>query len=214
MTVGTRPRTSSSAREARPGQRVLPLELLDPVGQRSAVVVQVEQDAVVLDRRRQVVLRPDSRDVGAQRVEALDQSELAVLLQLEAGRERQVAAAALARDDDALGVDAERAAFSCSHCTPDTQSFRPAGKGSTSGSRGSREAVPEVHHRDRHALGRDDPAPRLVHAVEARHGLHAAPVDVVDARQRPVGLGPDQLDLDRVAVGRGLELVGPQCRDP
>ena len=93
--------------EPRPRERVAALELLDAVGHGAAVVVQVEEDAVVLGRRRVLRERPPAGDVRAQRVEALDQADVAVLLQLEAGGEREVAAAALAGDDDAVGVDAE-----------------------------------------------------------------------------------------------------------
>ena len=50
---------------------------------------------------------PDACDVGTERVEAADQADVAVAQQLEAGGQRQVAAAALAGDDDAVGIDAE-----------------------------------------------------------------------------------------------------------
>ena len=48
-------------------------------------------------------------DVRAERVEPPDQADVAVALQLEPGGEREVAAAALAGDDDVVGVDAELA---------------------------------------------------------------------------------------------------------
>ena len=83
--------------ERRPRQRVALVEGFDAVAHRAAVVVQVEQDPVVLDRRRVLRQRPLARDVGAERVEALDEAEVAVLLELQAGGEGQVAAAALAR---------------------------------------------------------------------------------------------------------------------
>ena len=134
ITVGGKPCDVRGGREGRPGQRVALGEGLDPVADRAAVVVQVEQDAVVLRRGRALRRRPLARDVGAQRVEALDEAELAVLLQLEAGGERQVAAAALARDDDAGRVDVEvRRRWPTTHFSPDTQSLSPAGNGATSG---------------------------------------------------------------------------------
>ena len=48
-------------------------------------------------------------DVGAERVEALDQADVAVALQLQAGGQGQVAAAAFAGDDDPRRVDPQRA---------------------------------------------------------------------------------------------------------
>ena len=114
-------------------------------------------------------------------------------------------------------------ACSRTHFSPATQSFSPAGNGATSGADEADERIAEVDHRDGHALRGDHPAPRPVHAVEARHRLHAAAVDVVDARQRIGRLRPDELDLDRVAVRLGHEFVGrdgqtrstarpPRCR--
>ncbi len=57
--------------------------------------------------RRAVGSGPLPGDVGAERVEPLDEPELAVTLELEPGGQRQIAAAALAGDDDALGIDAD-----------------------------------------------------------------------------------------------------------
>jgi hypothetical protein len=71
------------SREARPRERVAALELVDAVAHRAAVVVQVEEDPVVLDRRRVLGQGLLVRDVRTQRVEDLDQAEVAVLLQLE-----------------------------------------------------------------------------------------------------------------------------------
>src|SRR5262249_57512378 len=87
-------------REGRPGKRITLAEGLDPVAHRAAVVVQVEQDAVVLRGRRILRCRPLAGDVGAERVESLDHAEVTVSLELEAGGESQVAAAALARHYD------------------------------------------------------------------------------------------------------------------
>jgi hypothetical protein len=81
----------------RPRQRVPGVQRLDPVSERAAVVVQVEQDAVILGGRGVAVLRPGPGDVGAERIERLDEADVAIALQLQAGGERQVAAAALAR---------------------------------------------------------------------------------------------------------------------
>ena len=69
--------------------------------------MQVEQDAVVLGRGRALRRRPLPSDVRAQRVQALDEPEVAVALELQAGGEGKVAAAALPRDDDPGRVDAQ-----------------------------------------------------------------------------------------------------------
>ena len=47
-------------------------------------------------------------DVGAQRVEALDETDVAVALEAQPGGEGEVAATALAGHDDPIGVDAQR----------------------------------------------------------------------------------------------------------
>ena len=79
-------------------------------------------------------VRPLPGDVGAERVEALDQAEFAVPLEFQPGGQGQIAAAALAGDDDALRVDAQvRRRARPPTCSPDTQSFSPAGNGATSG---------------------------------------------------------------------------------
>ena len=100
------------------------------------------------------------------------------------------------------------AALAWTHFRPETQSLRPAGKRRHL-RRGRRpRGVAEIDHGDHHALGGDDAAPGAVHAVERRHRLHPAAVDVIDARQHGVGVRPDHVDLDRVAVGLRGETVG------
>src|SRR5262249_14545627 len=94
-------------RERRPGQRVALGEGVDPVTDGATVVVEVEQYAVVLGRRRALRRGPFAADVRAQGVQALDESKVAVLPELEASGERQVAAAAFAGDDDASRVYAQ-----------------------------------------------------------------------------------------------------------
>jgi hypothetical protein len=185
-------RGHARAREARPGERV---------------VVQIEQDAVVLERRRQALLRPLTGDVRAERVEPADHSQVSVLLELEPRGQRQVPAAALARDDDAPGVDAQARRVLVQPADARHAVVQARGERRHLRRRRGRERVAEVDHRHRDALRGDDPAPGAVHAVEARHRLHAAAVDVVHAGQRLARLRPDELNLDGVALGRGAELV-------
>ena len=107
MTVAGKPATSSSLAKRRPGERVFGLEGIDSIAEGAVVVVQVEQDPVVFGRGRQVVARPAAGDVGAERVEAADQAGVAGTGDAEADGEGEIAATALAGDDDAAGVDAE-----------------------------------------------------------------------------------------------------------
>ena len=134
MTVGGKPRDVVDLREARPGEGIARLEGLDAVAHRAAVVVQAEQDALVLDARGGVGGGPLPGDVGAQRVEALDEAEVAVALEGEAGGQGEVPATALAGDDDPSGIDAEVVGVRTRpSADPDKQSLSPAGKGATSG---------------------------------------------------------------------------------
>jgi hypothetical protein len=61
------------------------------------------------------------------------------------------------------------------------------------------------NHSHRDAPGRDHAVPGLVVALKAGIHLHAAAVDVVNARQSLVVLRPDVPDLDGVSVRRGGE---------
>ena len=67
--------------ETGPGEGVTALQFFDPVSHGEAVVVQVQSDAVVLDRRRVLRQRPDPHDERAQRIETADDAEIAVLLE-------------------------------------------------------------------------------------------------------------------------------------
>src|SRR5450755_487444 len=82
------------AGERRPGQRVALVERLDPVADRAPVAVQVEQDAVVLGGRWALRIWPLPGDIGAERVETLDQAEFAVPAEFQPGGEGQISAAA------------------------------------------------------------------------------------------------------------------------
>ena len=84
---------------------------------------------------------------------------------------------------------------------------QPGGERLDLGRRRGRDRIAEVDHGDREALGCEHPGPDPVGRVERAAVLHAATVDVVDARHDVVALGPDVADLDRVAVGRRGELV-------
>ena len=95
--------------------------------------MQVEQDPVVLGRGRQVVARPAAGDVGAERVEAADQAGVAGTGDAEADGEREVAAAALAGDDDAAGVDAEFVGVGGDPAQAGDAVVEARGVGSTSG---------------------------------------------------------------------------------
>ena len=68
------------------------------------------------------------------------------------------------------------------------------------GHRGRRQRVAEVHHCDRHAAGGDDLAPGAVVALQKGSRLHPAAVDVIHARHRLGAGGPDEPDVDHVAV--------------
>src|SRR5271156_402661 len=84
----------------RPGERIAGVERLDAIADGAIIVVQVEQQAVVLDRRRTIGRRPLPRDIGTYGVEALDEADVAIPLQLHAGGEGEIPPAALASEDD------------------------------------------------------------------------------------------------------------------
>ena len=69
--------------------------------------VQVQKDAVVLGGRRVLRQRPLAGDIGAERVEALHEADVAVPLEFQAGGDGQVSPAALAGNDETSGVDLE-----------------------------------------------------------------------------------------------------------
>ena len=194
-------------REAWPRQRVTRVERLDAVAVLAAVVVQVEEDAVVLDARREPLLRPFAGDVGAQRVQAGDESDVAVAQQLHPGGEREVATAALARDHHSRRIDLQVGSVG-HHPLQTRHTVVQAGRvGLDLGHRRGRHRVAEVHHRHGHVVVGDNLAPRPVVAVEARHGRHAAAVDVVDARHHFIAHRADEVDVDGVAVGLRRHLV-------
>ena len=124
-------------------------------------------------------------DVRAQRVEAADQADVAVLPQLQPGGQGEVAAAALAGDDQACaGSMPSSSACACTHFRPDTQSFRPAGNGATSG---ADDGVTQLR---KSTIATATPWLAMIRPHErympSKHDIarHAAAVDVVDARQR------------------------------
>jgi hypothetical protein len=79
--------------EAGPRMGVAGVEGLDAIGHGGAVVPEVEHDPLILDGRRVLRQRPLTSDVGDQGVEALNQAEFTILLQLHAYGESQVATA-------------------------------------------------------------------------------------------------------------------------
>ena len=136
--------------------------------------------------------------------------DVAVAQQPHAGGERQIPAAALTGDDDAVRVDAElRAACSTVQRTPATQSFSPAGNGSTSGADdGVRQLRKSIIATATSLMG--DARGPTSGTSPSKHdtGLHAAAVEVHDARDDVVAVGTDELHLDEVAVRRRHELSG------
>ena len=128
--------------------------------------------------------RPLAGDVGTQRVEALDQAQVTVALEREPRGQGEIAAAALAGDDDLRRVDPEFGGVR-GHPAQAGHAVVQAGRERGHlGRRRGRDAVAEVHHDDHDAVGGNVLAPAPVHPVEAGHGGHAAAVDVIDARQR------------------------------
>ena len=195
-------------RERWPRQRILVLERLDAVAHRAPVVVQVDHDPVVLGRRREPVLRPAPRDVGTHRVQASDQREIPVAQELEPGGQREVPSPALSGHDHPRRVDTEVTGVRVQPLQARHAVVEPRRERRDLRRRRRHEAVPEVDHHDRHAAVRDQAAPRLVHAVEARHARHPAAVDVVDAGQRLRRVRADHLQLDGVAVRVRCDLDG------
>ena len=162
MTVSGKPATSLFAGEERPGERVFSLECIDSIAEGAVVVVQVEQDAVVFGRGGQVVARPATGDVGAERVEAAGQAGVAGTGDAEADGEGEVAAAALAGDDDAAGVDAEFVGVGGDPAEAGDAVVEAGGVGLDLGRGGCGDAVAEVNHGDGDAALGDDAAPGLV----------------------------------------------------
>src|SRR5271166_4542127 len=193
--------------EGWPGQRVVPGEGLDPVPDGAAVVMQVEQDPVVFRRGGALRRRPLTGDVRAQRVQARDKAELTVLLEFETGSERQVAAAALARDDDAGSVDVEVPGVGGDPLQPRQAVVETGWERGHLGYGRGHHRVAEVDHHHCNAVGRDDLAPAAVHAVVAGQRRHAATVDVIDTGDRLVTVGPDDLNVDRVAIRLRYDLL-------
>ena len=150
--------------------------------------------------------RPLAGDVGTQGVEAFDEPEVALALEREPGRQGEVAPAALPGDDDPSRVDAEVRGMRSHPAQAGHAIVQAGGEGCDLRRRRGRDAVAEIHHDDHDAVGGNVLAPAPVHPVEAGHGGHAATVDVIDPRQSHVGLGPDDLQLHRVAVGVRGEL--------
>ena len=186
--------------EQGPGLRVPRFKGLNAIAQSAEVAVRIEPDFVVLDRRRQVVTWPAPGNVGAHGVEPLDQPSMALTGQAQSQRERQIAAAALARDEDPARVDAELVRprdqpAQARHAVVQARRIRLDFR-----RRRRDRAVAEVDHRHSHTLVRNHPAPGLIAEIKRRHHRHPAAVDVVDAGQWPLRGGPHQRHLDRVAV--------------
>ena len=194
--------------EERPGFGVLRFEGVKAVGVGVGVVVQVEQESVVFDGGREVVAGPGAGDVGAECVEAADQVGAALTGETESEGEGEVAAAAGSGDDDAGRIDAESQGVVVEPAQAGDAVVEAAGVRREVGRGGGYEGVAEVDHCDGDAVAGDEAAPGAGARVVARAGLHAAAVDVVDGRQRGVGLGADQQDVDRVAVGLGGDGFG------
>src|SRR5438270_318909 len=95
--------------EEGPSQRIARLELGDAVAHRAPVVVKVQQDSVVLGRRREIGAGPRACDVRTEGEEPGDQAELAFSIEAQSGRQGEVPAAALAGYHDPGAVDTEAA---------------------------------------------------------------------------------------------------------
>lgn len=93
--------------EDRPCERIAAVEGFDAVTHGGSVVPKAEHNPFVLDGRGEPGLRSFASNVGTERIEALNEAEFAIPLQLHADRERQIAAPAFAGDDDAIRVDVE-----------------------------------------------------------------------------------------------------------
>src|SRR5215831_13441596 len=152
--------------------------------------------------------RPLTGDVGTERVEPLDHADVAIALELQSGRECQVATTAFARNDDAFWIDVQAIGMRGDPSDARDAIVQPGWKRSYFRRGGRANGVAEVDHRDRDALGRDHATPGFVHTVEAGEELHATAMDVVDARQTLIGVRPNVLDLDGVAVWLGSESLG------
>ena len=171
------------AGERRPRQRVALVERLNPVGHGAAVVVEVQEDALVLHGGRASRRRPLPGDEGAEGIEALDQSQIPVAVELEAGGQGEVPAATLAGDDDPRRIDSQLGGVGggpaqARHAVVEARRER-------SNLRRGRcdQAIAKVDHHHRDAVGRDVLPPAPVHPVEAGHLCHAAAVEVVHAGQ-------------------------------
>ncbi len=127
--------------------------------------------------------------------------ELARALQAQARRDRQVAAATLARHDDACAVDPPLLGVGVDPLEPRDAVVEPARVRRDLGDRRGLDGVAELDKHHGHAVGRDDTCPRAVVAIEARQVRHGAAVDVVHARDGLIVVGTHDLELDRVAVG-------------
>ena len=123
-------------------------------------------------------------------------------------RQRQVAAAALAGDDNAVSVDAQFLRIGVDPLQARDTVVETGRIGRDFRRRRSANRVAEIDHGHRDALGCNHPAPGAVVAVVAGHRRHPAAVNVVDAGQDLAVRRPDELDVDRIAVGRGGEPLG------
>ena len=77
------------------------------IGNDHGVSIQIDKDPIVLNGARQTLIGIGPKDVGAERVEALHETDVAVSLQGETRGQGQVPAAALTRYDNGIDVDAE-----------------------------------------------------------------------------------------------------------
>jgi hypothetical protein len=170
--------------------------------------MQIEQDPVVLCRGGALRRRPLTGDIRTQRVQTLNQAELTVLLELQPGSERQVAAAALARDDDAGGINVEVPGVGDDPLQPRHAVVKTGWERGHLGYGRRHHRVAEVDHYNGNAVGRDDLSPAAVHAVVAGQSSHAATVDVIDTGDRLVTLGSDDLKVDRIAIRLRYDLLG------
>src|SRR5262249_16088736 len=112
----------------------------------------------------------------------LDQTDFAIALQLQSGRECQVSTTAFARHDDAFRIDVQALGVRGDPFDARDAVVQPGWQLGYFRRGGPANGIPQVDHRHRDALGRDHATPGSVQTVEAGEELHATAMDVVDAR--------------------------------
>ena len=183
------------------------LERLDPVAHGAAVVVQVQQDAVFSIGRWAPGCGPLPGYVGAESIEASIRSRSAVLLQLQPRGERQVAATTLAGDDDAIrsmprsphGRDPTQAR----HAVVEPQQGREQLPVPTMPRRSCGSPPWRRRHRWRRCVSSRGTCRRSRTSRPCRH--HGCS----RRREAPPRIGPDHLQVDRIAVRIRNELRRP-----